>query len=414
MLLNPFTNDARVKREARCLIDEGYVVDIIAIKTKDVKSFEVLDGINIIRVEKSGRWIRFLRNKKYKLLLVSLLVVSLFLLLYIKVYLAVLLLIGITLIRKWLINLMMFIRVVIKMSKIGLKNRYDIYHAHDLNTLIQVVICAKMRRKKCIYDSHEVQTSRSGYNRLTTKFLEWFLVHFIDEMIMTTETRANYIEKIYHFKPKVIHNYAEFIDYDEVDSIDYYQTYQISLDKKIILYQGGLQPGRGLTHLVRAMCEVDDGHLVIIGKSYKDEKKHLLEIVDEYNLDHRVTFIDKVPLHELPRYTKGAYMGCQLLQNINFNHYSALSNKLFEYMMMHLPIISCNLIEIRKVVEENKIGLVVNSDHVNEISTAINQLIHDPDLHTRFVSNCRRAKLIYNWDNERHQLIRIYHHLLSK
>ena len=42
----------------------------------------------------------------------------------------------------------------------------DIYHANDLNTLPQAIVCSKLRLKPkpLIYDSHEVQSDRTGYN----------------------------------------------------------------------------------------------------------------------------------------------------------------------------------------------------------------------------------------------------------
>ena len=47
-----------------------------------------------------------------------------------------------------------------------------------------------------------------------------------------------------------------------------------------------------------------------------------------------VKFIPKVPLDEFTKlYNRNAYLGFQVLNNIYFNHYSASSNKLFEYMI---------------------------------------------------------------------------------
>lgn len=59
-------------------------------------------------------------------------------------------------------------------------------------------------------------------------------------------------------------------------------------------------------------------------------------------------FIPKVPLEDLPKYTKNAYLGFQVLNNVCFNHWSASSNKLFEYMMAEVPVIACSFPEIKK------------------------------------------------------------------
>ena len=72
-------------------------------------------------------------------------------------------------------------------------------------------------------------------------------------------------------------------------------------------------------------------------------------------------FLPKVPVAELPKYTRNAYLGFQVLNNMNFNHYSASSNKLFEYMMAGVPVIACSFPEIQKVVETEKVGICVDS-----------------------------------------------------
>lgn len=63
-------------------------------------------------------------------------------------------------------------------------------------------------------------------------------------------------------------------------------------------------------------------------------------------LEEKIRFIPKVPLAELPKYTKNGYIGFQVLNNVCFNHYSASSNKLFEYMMSQVPVVACNFPEI--------------------------------------------------------------------
>ncbi|WP_371814499.1 hypothetical protein [Jeotgalicoccus sp. WY2] len=52
----------------------------------------------------------------------------------------------------------------LKMIGKGLEKRADIYHSNDLNTLAQGVICTIIHDSKLVYDSHEVQTDRTGYN----------------------------------------------------------------------------------------------------------------------------------------------------------------------------------------------------------------------------------------------------------
>lgn len=407
MVYNPFTNDARVKREAKALIAEDFEVFIIAIKdakNKKLSTYEINDGIKVLRITK---------YLKHRLLMYIIIASLLVLVSILNIYLSIILFSIFVFFRKYLCKLISVFKVIILMIYNGIKDDYNLYHAHDLNTLLQVVICAKIKKVKCIYDSHEVQTSRNGYNKILAKIIESILIKFIDEMIMTTNTRGEYTYKLYKIRPVIIHNYSEYLDYEKVEAFNLYELFNIEKKNKILLYQGGIQKGRGLSNLIKAIKYINNCHLLIIGQSYKGEKERLLDLIYDLNLECKVTFVDKIRLEELPKYTKGAYIGFQLLQNTNYNHYSALSNKLFEYMMMHIPIVSCNLIEIKKVIEDNKIGIVVDSNNVLEIKEAIEKILNDQKFHLSLVNNCKRAKLIYNWNNEKIKLISLYKEILN-
>ncbi|PMU50232.1 glycosyl transferase, partial [Pseudomonas sp. GP01-A3] len=86
-------------------------------------------------------------------------------------------------------------------------------------------------------------------------------------------------------------------------------------------YQGGIQKGRGLEQIVQATPQFKRGIVVFIGDG--KIKPNLLKLVDELKLHDRIKFISKVPVDELLNYTRNAYLGFQVLNNINFNHYSA-------------------------------------------------------------------------------------------
>ena len=154
------------------------------------------------------------------------------------------------------------------------------------------------------------------------------------------------------------------------------------------------------------MDEIEEGHLLFIGGGKLTQT--LKEQAEASKQADRIHFLDKVPFQELPSYTREAYLGFQVLQNICFNHYSASSNKLFEYMMAHVPVISCDFPEIKKVVEETNTGLVVDSHKASEIANAVNQLVKDTSLRNQLSENTKQAKEIYNWNNEKSKLLEVY------
>ena len=162
----------------------------------------------------------------------------------------------------------------------------------------------------------------TGYDSPIYGMIERFLIKFSDEMIAENHTRAKYNEELYGLYPNVIHNYPIPTHPELSSDINLNELLDLPKDEPILLYQGGIQQGRGLEQLVEAVPMIERGTVVFIGDG--KIKPILLKMVADAGLEDRIKFIAKVPVNDLLSYTRNAYLGFQILNNINFNHYSAL------------------------------------------------------------------------------------------
>ncbi|SFD10614.1 glycosyltransferase [Bacillus sp. UNCCL81] len=424
-VFNHFTNDARVLRECSALAEVGYDVDLIALHddSKELPKRERMEeGFNVIRVNNRlpfgiyhlvhycAKIFNLVKSSLLmKLVAILLILLGLFLNAVATIIIAaVIVLFG----NRYMKVLLTRGYNILQMIYHGLKRDYDIYHANDLNTLPQGIICAKVFKKsKLVYDSHEVQSSRSGYENPIFGKIEKFLIKYIDVMIHENNTRAKYTQDLYDIDyPEVIHNYPFVSKPEESKAINLHEKLGISEDEPILLYQGGIQKGRGLELIVKAAPLYKRGIVVFIGDG--KIKPTLLNLVEELQLQNRVKFIDKVPVDELLNYTRNAYLGFQVLNNINFNHYSASSNKLFEYMMSGVPVVACSFPEIQKVVEGEYTGVCVDSHDIDSIAEGVNYLLDNPEVRDEMSKNCLKARHKYNWNNEKKVFIGIYEKVL--
>lgn len=94
--------------------------------------------------------------------------------------------------------------------------------------------------------------------------MEKFFLKYIDVMIMENHTRAKYAEDLYGFYPKVIHNYPFVTQPEDSNSINLHEVLEISQEEPILLYQGGIQVGRGLEKLVQAVPMFKRAHLYLL------------------------------------------------------------------------------------------------------------------------------------------------------
>jgi len=398
---NTFTNDARVLRECTALTEAGYHVDLYCLNDGTLPEMEYHpSGFHIIRIERTPPFETILRRLKKRNPVTLLAGAGLFLFVPWLIPVAFIL---------YALQKSRFIRYalynsfgIVRMTRAARKRKYDIVHANDLNTLPQAISAA--RGAKIVYDSHEVQTDRTGYGK-GQGGLERHLLRFVDRTMVENETRADYHASLYGERPAVLHNYPFY--HEEVPQPrSVHQEIGIKEDEPILLYQGGIQEGRGLERLIEAMPFVRRGTLLFVGDG--KIKPRLQELAAHSPERKRIHFIDKVPLDQLPSYTAAATVGFQVLQNVCFNHYSASSNKLFEYMAALVPVVAADLPEIRRVVETEGVGLLVDVESPEAIAVAVNQIVEEDGLRQAMKERTKQARRKYNWDKEKHHLLDVY------
>ncbi|RWZ59079.1 glycosyltransferase [Halobacillus fulvus] len=416
---NHFTNDARVLRECTALSEQDYNVDLICIhdpKEPGLPMYEERnENFRVFRVRRYPQSLLFMQKVYRKLMgnkLLGLLAALIWLacLYFSPILVGALSVISFALLKTKVRVAWIRGSIILRMILRGFQKNYHIYHSNDLNTLPQGYICSKLRfkRRKLVYDSHEVQTSRTGYESAYHGKLEAFLIKRIDSMIVENHTRAQYNEDLYGFYPNVVHNYPfkqKTKQNEEIISL--HDKLDLPKDEKILLYQGGIQTGRGLENLVKAAPLFKEGTLVFIGDG--KIKSKLEKMVEDMDLGHKIKFIPKVPLEDLPKYTKNAYLGFQVLNNVCFNHYSASSNKLFEYMMSGIPVVACDFPEISKVVQGEGTGVCVDSHDHESIAEGVNYILSNPEKREEMVRNCHSAKHKFNWEMEKDNLLTVFH-----
>jgi glycosyltransferase involved in cell wall biosynthesis len=395
---NEFLNDARVMKEAQTLQRAGYKVRVFALHTPGVtQEYTVLqDGIEVVRVARSPLW--KLRKKnvpagtkataeatkpaptKPSLKMLAFRAIA----------------------RGWT-HFALLLKI--------LGYRAPVVHAHDVNTLPTAWLAAKLSRSKLIYDAHEISTSREGYKSLrkVVGFVEKRLMPSANGTITTTDARAKYFARAYGVeRPLVLQNRPRLVESPRSNKIR--DELGLLEPWPIVLYQGGLQQGRGLEKLIRCAQHVPNCYFVLIGGGRLTQP--LIELVQQLSIQHKVHFIPTVALAELPGYTASADIGVQPIENTCLNHYTTDSNKLFEYVIAGLPVVATDFPEIRKIVKNNAIGFLVPANDEQALSETIVELLSDRELLENFSNNAKITAQNLNWEAQEKCLINLYERVL--
>lgn len=143
-----------------------------------------------------------------------------------------------------------------------------------------------------------------------------------------------------------------------------------------VLYQGVMNPGRGLEALVRAAARFPEGvRLVLLGDGMR--KPELERIAGEVAPPGRVKFREKVEYERLLRETVKADLGALLIEPINLSKRYSLANKLFEYMAAGVPVLATDLPEHRKVLDDTGAGWIVPRADPDGIAAAVERAFED-------------------------------------
>lgn len=405
LVWNGFVSDARVLREAESLARNGMELSIVAIRTaaRDVADERVAAGIRVCRVSRRAGWLGrliMLPRNGFRLA---------------RMQFAAKRTSRLDPPRWWeldrrLVLLVSELAVNFRMVRQATSFRPDVVHAHDVNTLFPAWLVARRCGAKLVYDAHEISADREGYHGRIwlVKLVERLLGRAADGRVTTTQARADWFRKEYGYPDMVVlQNRPVKRIVERTDRIR--RTFGIPADRPVVLYQGGLQWGRGLRNLLEAVRELPEVHLAFVG----DGVQRMSLEAQAADISDRVHFTGLVPLDELPEWTASADVGVQCLRNTCLNHYTTDSNKLFEYVMAGLPVVASDFPEIRQIVDKYQLGILVDPHSVQAIKDALRRILDNATLRNLFAVNARRARDELDWASQETNLLTLYQHILD-
>lgn len=275
--------------------------------------------------------------------------------------------------------------------------KYDYILANDLDTLPACFFASKLTNTELVYDSHELFSE--GPELQGRKFvqgfwrkLEDFFLPRIAKSYTVSDSIASFYDKKYQNNMGVIRNVPLMEDSFIQEEVAF------PTNRKTILYQGVLNPGRGLKPMIKALHFIKDLDLIIIG--YGKVAEELKDVVSHEKMNDRVHFLGRISREKLANYTKLATLGMVLEEPLGKSFEYSLPNKLFDYIHAELPIVAGNLPEISKIINTYKVGVQVDNYSPEKIAEKIKEVLSNPKLISEIKENQKKAKEILSWEKE--------------
>ena len=278
-------------------------------------------------------------------------------------------------------------------------SKADVFLSNDTDTLLANYLASKIRRKKLVFDAHECfpevpeLTHRPKVKRVWEKIENWIFPH-LTSCYTVCDSIADYYNKKYQINMKVVRNVPHYTQPFEKKLLSY-------SDKKVIIYQGALNIGRGLEWIIDAMPLINNAVLVIIGDG--DIAGELQTRATDMKLTGKVFFLGRIAGAELHKYTPSANLGLCLLENKGLNYYFSLPNRIFDYVHARVPVLATDFPEINNIVTQYKTGILVNHYEPEYLAEVINDFFAK-EFDTNHFEDIAKQ---FCWENEEKILMQI-------
>ena len=285
-----------------------------------------------------------------------------------------------------------------------LKSGFDILCACDLDTALPVVMSAKVKKKKMVYDAHEYfsevpeLTGRPVVKRIWEWIGRYTIPKFHARYTVGNEL-AGIMGEVYGVHFDVIRNIAPTPDRK-------FTPGNSEPRKKIILYQGALNVGRGLEACIEAMRQLPEWSFWLAGEG--DITERLKAQTANLGLDQRIKFLGWVAPDDLPALMAKVKISINLREKGSLNDFYSLPNKFFDAIHAGLPSIHMNYPEYNNIIVKYPCAFLLDEVKVSKIVSTINFFDKNPDAWEKMVAYCKMAAKEYTWENEARKLAAIY------
>ncbi|MCK4330060.1 glycosyltransferase family 4 protein [candidate division WOR-3 bacterium] len=377
---NYYPQENHVCRDAETLRDAGYQVDIICLKLKNEKNFEIVNRINIYRMpvhHQRGGTLRYIIEYA-----------------------------------------IFFILSSIKLIILHLEKKYDIIEGDTMpDFLVFTTVIPKLLGAKVLLYMFENMPELYAFEHKISmehpitkffKIVEKLSLKFADKVIVTHEPARRIFIK--HGIPKSKFTIVLNVPNECIFSSDFYKVEKQDKKNFLLVSHGSILERYGYQIMVRALklleTTIPNLRLLIVGDGeYKSEVER---VVKNLKLEERVKFTGYVPFDEIPMTIGIADIGIVPI----LCKYPTLPNKLFEYIALGIPTIASALPTMKAYFDDDSV-MFFELCNENDLARCILELYKNPAKRKSLVANASKVYEKYRWSIMKKKYLKVYEELLS-
>jgi len=297
----------------------------------------------------------------------------------------------------------------LKILRKALRKKYDLFYCHEMDPLVYSWILKKITKTPIIWDCHEYvvpmkRELQGDLSALLSKIAINFAAPKTDHIITVDNTLGKQLSRF--GSVTVIPNYPTIIDFPLSNNKE---------DRSIpnILYVGSLTKERGVEKMIKAYNMVKEhieAELTIIGGFYDSKLEKWAKDYDSKN-NLNIKWKGWVDYRKLAPHFLDADIGLCILQDSE-RYMKAIATKIFEYLIMGLPVITSKGHMSDKLIQKVKCGISVDSSSEKEISQGIIKLLKQESIKKISKNTMLVSREKYIWERREEKIIKVINNLI--
>lgn len=285
---------------------------------------------------------------------------------------------------------------------------FDVIWCADIETFMFPLLLP--HSTKLVWDQHEIPARfiSNGIMKRIFRYME----NTCDIMYHANQPRIDYLKQNGAIaqldKHIAIRNYPENLESSVPAPDEKFLTFKNWLgDRKCAYVQGVSSKDRKCYETLTAVLRIPDMRAVVVGGVDKNDLQRVKKEFGEKEVNDRIFFTGKIPQKNTKLYIKECIVSLVFYATNTPNNIYCEPNRMFQSIMMGIPVIVGNNPSMKEVVDKYHVGISLDNDgsDIESITTATDNILANYNEYKTNVLN-NRNKLC--WDHQDELLINTF------
>lgn len=378
-----YESDTRVMQYSTALAQRGDKVDVLTLRRPGAPSFEVMDGVNVYRIQ--SRTVNEKRPVKYLFRILRFLLCSAYIL-----------------------------------ARRHLKEPYQLIHVHSVpDFLVFAALLPKLLGAPVILDIHDVlpelyeskfHVSPQSFPFKLLLFVERISTGFANHVIIANDIWKDRIvaRSVPAGKCTAVCNYPD-------PRIFHPRPRKLSNSNFIIIYPGTLNAHQGLDIAIRSFATISEripnAEFHIYGEG--PERSALNELSKSLGVEGRVRFHSTLPLCDIAQVMARADLAVEPKRGSSSFSNEAASTKIMQFMALGVPVIASRT-RVHSYYFDDSVVRFFESENESDLAESILTLYRHAALRETLTANATRYIQQNNWAIKKGTYIHLVDRLTSQ